>query len=110
MKEITQERKCLPYKAPLFFYTKELYTGSTTFVLISKNIKPAEYSYKNKLVPVIDIETEMYGYMNPKLKIIIPCEFSYAKSFVGKYAVVKYNGKDAGIDKKGNIFYSEDLK
>lgn len=77
---------------------------------LPNNIEPVEYSYKNGLVPVINTETKMCGYMNPKFKIIIPFKFEKAEGFVGKYAVVKYNGKDAVIDKKGNIFYSEDLK
>lgn len=77
---------------------------------LPKNIEPVEYCYKNGLVPVINNETKMYGYMNPKFEIIIPFKFESVEGFVGKYAVVKYNGKDAVIDKKGNIFYSEDLK
>ena len=77
---------------------------------LPNNIEPVEYSYKNGLVPIINTETKMCGYMNPKFKIIIPFKFEKAEGFVGKYAVVKYNGKDAVIDKKGNIFYSEDLK
>lgn len=77
---------------------------------LPNNIEPVEYSYENGLVPIINTETKMCGYMNPKFKIIIPFKFEKAEGFVGKYAVVKYNGKDAVIDKKGNIFYSEDLK
>lgn len=77
---------------------------------LPNNIEPVEYSYENGLVPIINTETKMCGYMNPKFKIIIPFKFETAEGFVGKYAVVKYNGKDAVIDKKGNIFYSEDLK
>ncbi len=77
---------------------------------LPNNIEPVEYCYENGLVPIINTETKMCGYMNPKFKIIIPFKFEKAEGFVGKYAVVKYNGKDAVIDKKGNIFYSEDLK
>lgn len=77
---------------------------------LPNNIEPVEYCYENGLVPIINKETKMCGYMNPKFKIIIPFKFEKAEGFVGKYAVVKYNGKDAVIDKKGNIFYSEDLK
>lgn len=55
---------------------------------------------KNGLVPIINTETKMCGYMNPKFNIIIPFKFEKAEGFVGKYAVVKYNGKDAVIDKK----------
>lgn len=74
-----------------------------------KNIKPVEYSYKNGLVPVMDIETKKYGYMNPKLKIVIPCELSYAKAFDGKYAIVVHDGKDAVIDTEGNIYYCDEF-
>ena len=48
--------------------------------------------------------------MNPNFEIVIPCNLEKAESFVGKYAIVEKDGKDAVIDKKGNIFYSEDLK
>lgn len=77
---------------------------------LPKNIEPAEYSYENGLVLVINTETQKYGYMNPKLKIVIPCEFSYAESFVGKYAIVEKDGKDAVIDKKGRIYYCSEFK
>ena len=77
---------------------------------LPKNIEPVEYCYKNGLVPVINTETKMYGYMNPKFEIIIPFKFERVEGFVGKYAAVKYNGKDAVIDKKGRIYYCSEFK
>ncbi len=59
---------------------------------------------------VIEDKNHRYGYMNKKLEIQIPCIFDKAKSFINDYAAVVYNGKDAIIDSKGNIFYCKDLK
>ena len=53
--------------------------------------------------------TKKYGYMNKKLKVVIPCVFDYAENFVENYAIVKYQGKDGLIDTKGNFYASEDL-
>lgn len=78
--------------------------------ILPDNIEPVDLYYKNGLVLIRDKETKKLGYMNPKFKIVIPCKFDEADSFVGKYAVVKVEGKDAIIDKKGNIYFSEDLR
>ena len=77
---------------------------------LPKNIEPVEYCYKNGLVPVINTETKMYGYMNPMFEIVIPFKFERVEGFIGKYAAVKYNGKDAVIDKKGKIYYCSGFK
>ncbi len=78
--------------------------------ILPDNIEPVDLYYKNGLVLIRDKETKKLGYMNPKFKIVIPCKFDEADSFVGKYAVVKVEGKDAIIDKKGNIYFSDDLR
>ena len=78
--------------------------------VLPDNVEPIEPYYKNGLVLIRDNKTKKLGYMNPKFKIIIPCKFDEACSFVGKYAVVKFENKDAIIDKKGNIYFSEDLR
>lgn len=77
---------------------------------VPEKIELADSCYENGLIPVIDKATQKYGYMNPNFEIVISCNLEKAESFVGKYAIVEKDGKDAVIDKKGNIFYSEDLK
>lgn len=45
-----------------------------------------------------------------KFELIIPCNFESANGFEGKYASVKYNEKDAIVDKNGNIYFCDELK
>ena len=78
--------------------------------MLPPNVEPVDPYYENGLVLIRDKETKKLGYMNPKFKMVIPCKFDEADSFVGKYAVVKVEGKDAIIDKKGNIYFSDDLR
>jgi hypothetical protein len=73
------------------------------------NIEPATYCYINGLVPVLDKQIKKYGYMNPELQIVIPCEFDSAEAFVGKYAIVEKDGKDAVIDKEGKVYYCDEF-
>ncbi len=73
------------------------------------NIEPATYCYINGLVPVLDKQTKKYGYMNPDFDLVIPCEFSYADPFDGKYAIVVHNGKDAVIDREGKVYYCDEF-
>ena len=70
------------------------------------------YTYSNGLLLVSKTENKekKYGFVDKNCNIVIPCDFSYAESFDGKYAIVEKDEKDAVIDKRGNIFYSEDLK
>lgn len=80
------------------------------------NIKelPENYILKTRLyskgLTVIEDTNSKYGYLNKNAKIAIPCIFDSASNFIGEYAAVAFQGKDAIIDTKGNIFYSEDLK
>ena len=76
---------------------------------LPEDLEPADYCYKNGLVPVLNKQTKKYGYMNPKFKIIIPCIFDEAREFNGRYAIVKYNNKEAITDKDGKIYFSEEL-
>ncbi|MCR4736295.1 MAG: WG repeat-containing protein [Treponema sp.] len=71
------------------------------------NLIPVEYCYENGLVAVMNTESKKYGYINPDFEVVIPFNFSLAQNFVGLYAVVKYDGKEAIIDKKGNVYFSE---
>ena len=50
-----------------------------------------------------------FGYFNKEGKSVFNTEFEYAESFNKEFALVNYKGKDAILDKKGNIFLSEDL-
>lgn len=47
--------------------------------------------------------------MNKKGKQEINFIFDSASDFYNGYAQVVYQGKDAVIDKKGNLYYSEDI-
>lgn len=78
--------------------------------LVPENLEPTDYCYRKGLVPVRNIQTKKIGYMNKDFEIMIPLIFDEAKGFVGNYAVVKYENKDAIIDKKGNIYFCEDLR
>ncbi|MCQ2586235.1 MAG: WG repeat-containing protein [Treponema sp.] len=77
---------------------------------LPENIIPVSSYYENGLLLVRDIETQKMGYMNQKFKMVIPCKFEGAQKFVGKYAAVIYEGKDAIIDSKGEIVFCEELK
>ena len=74
------------------------------------SIEPVEPYYHNGLVLIRDKTTNKFGYMNPKFEKVILCNFDEACSFAGKYAVVKFNNKDAIIDKKGIVYYCDELK
>ncbi|MGP1602802.1 MAG: WG repeat-containing protein [Treponema sp.] len=84
------------------------------------NIKeiPSEYSrnfgfagkeFSNGLT-VVENNEHKFGYINKKIELSIPCIFDLAENFMGKYAAVKYQGRDAVIDTSGNIYYSDELK
>lgn len=49
------------------------------------------------------------GYINTKGELVIPLVFDDANKFDNGYAIVIYNGEDAIIDKKGNIYLTKDL-
>lgn len=70
------------------------------------------YSYSNGLLLVSKTENKekKYGFVDKNCNVVIPCEFSYAESFDGKYAIVEKEGKDAVIDKKGKIYYCSGFK
>jgi len=70
------------------------------------------YSYSNGLLLVSKTENKekKYGFVDKNCNVVIPCEFSYAESFDGKYAIVEKEGKDAVINSKGKIYYCSDLK
>lgn len=54
-------------------------------------------------------ENGKFGYLNKKGKQEINFIFDSASDFYNGYAQVVYQGKDAVIDKKGNLYYSEDI-
>lgn len=54
-------------------------------------------------------ENGEFGYLNKKGKQEINFIFDSASDFYNGYAQVVYQGKDAVIDKKGNLYYSEDI-
>lgn len=70
------------------------------------------YVYSNGLLLVSKTENKqkLYGFIDKECNLVIPCEFSYAESFDGKYAIVEKDGKDAVIDKKGKIYYCSGFK
>ena len=70
------------------------------------------YFYSNGLLLVSKTENKekKYGFVDKNCNVVIPCDFSYAESFDGKYAIVEKDGKDAVIDKKGKITFVKELK
>lgn len=93
-------------------------TGKDKWLLMDKNGHktelPKEYKfitrrYSNGLTVVKNQENK-FGYVNKKFELIIPCNFESANGFEGKYASVKYNEKDAIVDKTGNIYFCDELK
>lgn len=50
-----------------------------------------------------------YGYVDKRGKPVFNTEFEYAESFYNDFALINYKGKDAVLDKKGNIYFSEDI-
>lgn len=93
-------------------------TGKDKWLLMDKNgyktELPKEFKfitrkYSNGLTVVKNQENK-FGYVNKKFELIIPCNFESANGFEGKYASVKYNEKDAIVDKTGNIYFCDELK
>lgn len=54
-------------------------------------------------------ENGKFGYLNKKGKQEINFIFDSASDFYNGYAQVVYQGKDGVIDKKGNLYFSEDI-
>jgi len=79
---------------------------------LPKGYEVESYSYSNGLLLVSKTENKekKYGFVDKNCNVVIPCEFSYAESFDGKYAIVEKEGKDAVINSKGKIYYCSDLK
>lgn len=69
------------------------------------------YSYSNGLLLVSKLENKqrLYGFVDKECNLVIPCEFSYAEAFDGKYAIAVKDGKDAVIDKKGKVYYCDEF-
>lgn len=113
-----------PRKEPIIWYAfSENYvlvkTNELKWVQFNKNgkmktlpdnIEPVDPYYENGLVLIRDKTTKKMGYMNPNFEIIIPCKFDGAHKFIGKYAAVVFENKDAIIDKKGKVYFCENLK
>lgn len=78
---------------------------------IIKNQLPylSDSVYTDGWICVYD-KNEKYNFLSHCGNKISDSDFDYAEQFVNGYAIIKINGKDAIIDTKGNIFYSEDLK
>lgn len=79
---------------------------------LPKGYEVESYSYSNGLLLVSKTENKekKYGFVDKNCNVVIPCEFSYAESFDGKYAIVEKEGKDAVINQKGKVYYCSDLK
>ena len=80
----------------------------------NKKSLPPEYDfterrYSNGLTVVKD-KSGKFGYMDKDFKLVIPCQFDSARSFVGKYAAAVYQGKDVVVDAKGKIYFCEEFK
>lgn len=75
---------------------------------LPENYSFPDRSFSNGLV-VTENKNHKFGYMNKKLELAIPCIFNSAKMFIGKYAIVVHNGKDAIVDADGNIYYCRDF-
>ncbi|MBR5646471.1 MAG: WG repeat-containing protein [Treponema sp.] len=54
-------------------------------------------------------ENKKKGFLDTTGKLAIPCVFDSAEDFLNGFAAVVYEGKDAVLDKKGNIYFSEEL-
>ena len=69
------------------------------------------YSYSNGLLLVSKLENKqrLYGFVDKECNLVIPCEFSYAEPFDGKYAIVEKDGKDAVIDREGKVYYCDEF-
>ncbi len=73
--------------------------------------KVESYEYSNGLLLVSKTENKqtLYGFVDKECNLVIPCEFSYAEAFDGKYAIVEKDGKDAVIDKEGKVYYCDEF-
>lgn len=74
------------------------------------NLTPCtDQSYSESMLAVYDNSFEKCGFLDEKGNLLIPCEFDEAESFVNGYAQVVYQGKNALVDKKGNVYFLNDL-
>ncbi len=76
-----------------------------THFYLPEDCLPASYAYTNGLLLVTkEVNGKaMYGYVDKTCKMVVPCEYSYAEPFDGKYAIVRKDGIDGVIDKKGKF-------
>lgn len=93
-----------------------VHTTENEWIIVNKKgeiIKKLPYRsdtslYSEGLIGVHNSE-DLHGYLNKKGDVEIPFVFERVESFNNGYANVIYKGKNAILDKKGNIYLSEDL-
>ena len=86
----------------------EIFDTKGKKVQIPDSIQVVARYFSNKLVVIVD-KNNKYGYMNPKAEVAIPYKFDSASNFIGDYAMVVYDSKDAVVDSKGRIYFCEEI-
>lgn len=77
---------------------------------IPDGLTPSCYSFSEGFLRLKSkSDQNRIGYMNKEMEISIPYVFDEAEDFINGYAVVVYEGEDAVLDKKGNVYLSKDL-
>lgn len=56
-----------------------------------------------------ELGNSLYGVINAKGKVIVPCILQSCSEFTNGYARIKFKDKDGIIDTKGNVYWSDDI-
>lgn len=84
-------------------------TNGNIIKKLGKLVPCTDQSYSESMLAVYDISLKKYGFLDEKGNLVIPSDFDQVESFENGYAQVVYQGKNALVDKKGNLYFLNDL-
>ena len=95
--------------------TKEFTSGKYDYVISAEGslmrVDTSQYEqyrmHSEGLMPVK--KNGKWGYIDGDSNLVIPCIYDEVSLFNGGRAIVKYNGKEYVIDKKGNVMEDEEV-
>ena len=95
--------------------TKEISSNKYDYVISAEGslmrVDTSQYGqyrmHSEGLMPVK--KNGKWGYIDGDSNLVIPCIYDEVSLFNGGRAIVKYNGKEYVIDKKGNVMEDEEV-